>query len=95
MLDAGWKGEYYLNDVAVHALRRRQRIALNREHCGFVFQQYHLLDSLTVGENLEAPLVYRNLGRARRASLVAETLERFDLAAKRNLYPSQISGGQQ
>jgi putative ABC transport system ATP-binding protein len=95
MLDAAWGGEYHLDDIPVHTLRRRERIALNREHCGFVFQQYHLLDNLTVGENLEVPLTYRNVKRARREVMVAETLDRFGLVAKKNLYPSQLSGGQQ
>jgi ABC-type lipoprotein export system ATPase subunit len=95
MLDAEWKGEYYLDDIAVHTLRRRERAALTREQCGLVFQQYHLLDNLTVGENLEVPLTYRSLKRSRREAMVAEMLDRFNLLARKNLYPSQLSGGQQ
>jgi ABC-type lipoprotein export system ATPase subunit len=95
MLDAEWKGEYYLDDIAVHTLRRRERASLTRERCGLVFQHYHLLDNLTVGENLEVPLTYRNLKRSQREAMVAETLDRFNMLARKNLYPSQLSGGQQ
>jgi putative ABC transport system ATP-binding protein len=76
-------------------MRPKDRIALNREYIGFVFQQYHLLDDLTVYENLEIPLSYRNVKRAERQSMVADVLDRFAIVAKKDLYPSQLSGGQQ
>jgi ABC-type lipoprotein export system ATPase subunit len=95
MHDHGWSGEYSLNDVAVHQLKAKERAALRNEQIGFVFQQYHLLDDLTVYENLEMPLSYRKVGRAQRESIVADTLDRFQIVAKRDLYPRQLSGGQQ
>ncbi|MDT8368459.1 MAG: ABC transporter ATP-binding protein [Longimicrobiales bacterium] len=95
MLDAEWRGEYYLDGHPVHSLRPRQRQELSRRYMGFVFQQYHLLDDLTVRENLELPLSYRNLRRAEREAIVADTLDRFSIVGKKDLYPSQLSGGQQ
>jgi putative ABC transport system ATP-binding protein len=95
MLDAEWSGEYYLLDQPVHRLKPKQRAALNRQTIGFVFQQYHLLDNLTVYENLEVPLSYRDIPRSERAALVADTLDRFSIVGKKDLYPSQLSGGQQ
>jgi putative ABC transport system ATP-binding protein len=95
MLDAEWRGEYYLDGHAVHALKQRRRMDLNRQYIGFVFQQYHLLDDLTVYENLEIPLSYRNVKRKERQAIVADTLDRFNIVAKKDLYPSQLSGGQQ
>jgi ABC-type lipoprotein export system ATPase subunit len=95
MLDADWQGEYWLYDHAVHALRPRHRIELNKEYVGFVFQQYHLLDDLTVYENLEIPLSYRNVKRKERQAIVADTLDRFNIVGKKDLYPNQLSGGQQ
>ncbi len=95
MLDAEWSGEYFLDGRPVHAMRQRQRIELNKEYIGFVFQQYHLLDDLTVYENLEIPLSYRNVKRKERQAIVADTLDRFRIVGKKDLYPSQLSGGQQ
>jgi ABC-type lipoprotein export system ATPase subunit len=95
MHDHGWTGEYFLNDVAVHHLKAKERATLRNEQVGFVFQQYHLLDDLTVYENLEIPLSYRKVGRHERAAIVADTLDRFQIVAKRDLYPRQLSGGQQ
>jgi len=95
MLDAGWTGEYHFLGHPVHALRAKERAALNRNNIGFVFQSYHLLDDLTVAENLDLPLSYKNIRASERASLVADTLDRFRIVAKKNLYPSQLSGGQQ
>jgi ABC-type lipoprotein export system ATPase subunit len=95
MLDDGWTGEYHFLDHAVHKLDRKKRADLNRQYVGFVFQSYHLLDNLTVYENLDVPLSYRNIGRAQRASMVAEALDRFQIVGKKDLYPSQLSGGQQ
>jgi putative ABC transport system ATP-binding protein len=95
MLDAAWSGEYWLNDQPVHRLNLKQRAELNKKTVGFVFQQYHLLDDLTVYENLEIPLSYRNIPRGERAAMVADTLDRFSIVGKKDLYPSQLSGGQQ
>src|SRR6201988_4156299 len=95
MHDHGWTGEYYLNDIAVHHLKAKERAALRNEQVGFVFQQYHLLDDLTVYENLDIPLSYRDVKKSERASIVAETLDRFQIVAKKDLYPRQLSGGQQ
>jgi len=95
MLDDGWAGEYYFLEGAVHKLDRKKRADLNRKYIGFVFQSYHLLDNLTVYENLDVPLSYRNIPRSQRASMVAEVLDRFQIVGKKDLYPSQLSGGQQ
>ncbi len=95
MLDGDWRGEYELFGQPVHAMKPRQRIELNKKYIGFVFQQYHLLDDLTVYENLEIPLSYRNVRRKERQAIVADTLDRFQIVGKKDLYPSQLSGGQQ
>jgi ABC-type lipoprotein export system ATPase subunit len=95
MHDTGWRGEYDLHGQPVHALKQKDRMALQKKHIGFVFQSYHLLDNLTVYENLEVPLSYRDVPRARRQSLVADILDRFQIVGKKDLYPSQLSGGQQ
>ena len=95
MLDADWPGEYQLFDQAVHKLPPKERVALNKKHVGFVFQQFHLLDDLTVAENLEVPLSYRDLPGSERKARVADALDRFQIVGKKDLYPSQLSGGQQ
>jgi ABC-type lipoprotein export system ATPase subunit len=95
MLDAGWEGEYEFLGHRVHALKPRERADLGRAHIGFVFQQYHLIDSLTVYENIEAPLTYRDYSRAERQAMVADILDRFQIVGKKDLYPNQLSGGQQ
>jgi ABC-type lipoprotein export system ATPase subunit len=95
MLDGDWRGEYHLLGEPVHAMKPRARIELNKKYIGFVFQQYHLLDDLTVYENLEIPLSYRNVKRKDRQAIVADTLDRFQIVGKKDLYPSQLSGGQQ
>jgi ABC-type lipoprotein export system ATPase subunit len=95
MLDTDWRGEYRFWGEAVHALPPKRRQALAREQVGIVFQQYHLLDDLTVAENLEVPLEYRNVARSSRAALVADALDRFGMVAKKDLFPRQLSGGQQ
>jgi ABC-type lipoprotein export system ATPase subunit len=95
MLDGEWEGEYYLDENPVHELKPKQRLALNRQYIGFVFQSFNLLESLTVYENLEAPLSYRNVKGSERASIVCDTLDRFGIVGKKDLYPSQLSGGQQ
>ena len=95
MLDGEWEGEFFLDDNPVHELKPKQRLALNREYIGFVFQNFNLLDSLTVYENLETPLSYRNVKSSERASIVCDTLDRFGIVGKKDLFPSQLSGGQQ
>jgi ABC-type lipoprotein export system ATPase subunit len=95
MHDAAWSGEYFFQDQPVHKMSAKQRSELHKRHIGFVFQSYHLLDNLTVYENLEIPLSYRDVGRRERQSIVAETLDRFQIVAKKDLYPNQLSGGQQ
>ena len=95
MLDGEWGGEYYLSDQPVHQMKPRQRSELNKRYIGFVFQQYHLLDSLTVVENLDLPLSYRNVKSSERQGIVADTLDKFQIVGKKDLYPTQLSGGQQ
>lgn len=95
ILDAEWTGEYLLDGQAVHAMKPKARGELARRTIGFVFQQYHLLDNLTVAENLEVPLSYRDLKRGEREALVGDMLDRFQLVGKKDLFPSQLSGGQQ
>ena len=95
MLDSDWEGEYTLDDHLVHTLKPKQRMALNREYIGFVFQSFNLLEDLTVYENLETPLSYRNVKGSERASIVCDTLDRFGIVGKKDLFPSQLSGGQQ
>ncbi|WP_375766070.1 ABC transporter ATP-binding protein [Archangium gephyra] len=95
LLDAEWQGQYFLDGQAVHSLGAKARGELSKRTIGFVFQQYHLLDSLTVAENLEVPLSYRDLKRSEREALVGDMLDRFQLVGKKDLYPHQLSGGQQ
>ena len=95
MLDGDWRGEYWLAGEPAHAMKLRARVELNKRYVGFVFQQYHLLDDLTVYENLEIPLSYRNVKRKERQAIVADSLDRFQIVGKKDLYPSQLSGGQQ
>src|SRR5213593_1168314 len=95
MLDNNWIGEYYFLGEPVHKLKPKDRVELNKRYIGFVFQQYHLLDSLTVYENLDIPLSYRNIKRSERESIVGDTLDRFQIVGKKDLYPNQLSGGQQ
>src|SRR5215208_6443729 len=93
--DSAWTGEYFLLGHPVHQLPSKERAALQKRHIGFVFQSYHLLDNLTVYENIELPLSYRDVKRSERQSIVADVLDRFGIVAKKDLYPSQLSGGQQ
>jgi ABC-type lipoprotein export system ATPase subunit len=95
MFAGGFEGGYWLNGIPVHELPQKKRAGLGRAHIGFVFQQYHLLDDLTVYENLEIPLSYRDVPRTERQSVVADMLDRFGIVGKKDLYPSQLSGGQQ
>jgi putative ABC transport system ATP-binding protein len=95
MLDGAWTGEYRLLENDVHKLDNKRRVALHKQYVGFVFQQYHLLDDLTVAENLDMPLSYRDIKKGEREAIVADTLDRFGIVAKKDLYPTQLSGGQQ
>jgi putative ABC transport system ATP-binding protein len=95
MFDGEFGGEYWLKDAPIQELPQKKRAEVGRKHIGFVFQQYHLLDDLTVYENLEIPLTYRDVARAQREAIVADMLDRFGIVGKKDLYPSQLSGGQQ
>ena len=95
MFDSAWTGEYDFLGQPVHALNQKARSALHKQHMGFVFQSYHLLDNLTVYENLEIPLSYRDVKKTERQSIVCDVLDRFQIVGKKDLYPSQLSGGQQ
>ena len=95
MHDSAWTGEYALLGHPIHALGKKERAELQKRYIGFVFQSYHLLDHLTVYENLEIPLSYRNVKRSERESIVCDILDRFQIVGKRDLYPNQLSGGQQ
>ena len=95
MYDSAWQGEYYFLDQAIHRLNPKQRGELNKRYVGFVFQQFHLLDDLTVAENLEIPLSYRDMGKSEREALVADMLDRIGMVARKNVYPSRLSGGVQ
>jgi putative ABC transport system ATP-binding protein len=93
--DGAWEGEYWFRGIPVHRLDQKKRSEVQKQNIGFVFQQYHLLDDLTVYENLEIPLSYRNVPKRDRESIVCDTLDRFHMVAKKDLYPAQLSGGQQ
>src|SRR5262249_2323364 len=95
MHDGAFSGEFEFLGQPVHKLGRKERLELQKKNIGFVFQSYHLLDDLTVYENLEIPLSYRDVKRSERQSIVADTLDRFGIVAKKDLYPNQLSGGQQ
>ena len=95
MHDSAWTGEYFLAGQPVHKLGRKDRLELQKKTIGFVFQSYHLLDDLTVYENLEIPLSYRDIKKSERQAVVADVLDRFQIVGKKDLYPSQLSGGQQ
>jgi ABC-type lipoprotein export system ATPase subunit len=95
MLDGAWTGEFDFAGHEVHRMKPRERVELNKKYIGFVFQSYHLIDNLTVYENLDIPLSYRNVKSSERAALVCDALDRFHIVAKRDLFPHQLSGGQQ
>lgn len=95
MHDSDWSGHYHLDGHEVHKLDRRRRLDLYKRYFGFVFQSYHLLDDLTVFENLEVPLTYRDIPKAERQSIVCDMLDRFQIVGKKDLFPNQLSGGQQ
>lgn len=95
MHDNQWQGEYFFDEKGVHLLKPKDRAELRNKEIGFVFQSYHLLDSLTVAENLAMPLSYRNYKKSETEAIVADTLDRFGIVGKKDLYPTQLSGGQQ
>jgi putative ABC transport system ATP-binding protein len=95
MLDAFDEGEYHFLHESVHALKEKQRAQLYKQYIGFVFQQYHLIDELTVYENIETPLIYQDLKASERKAMVADMLDRFNIVGKKDLFPAQLSGGQQ
>jgi len=95
LMDSDWQGEYTFGDQAVHKLAQKQRQALQRDRVGFIFQHYHLIDDLTVHENLDLPLSYRDVKSDERKARVADILDRFQIVGKKDLYPKQLSGGQQ
>jgi ABC-type lipoprotein export system ATPase subunit len=95
MHDSAWSGEFYFDEQPVHKLGKKERGDLRNKNVGFVFQSYHLLDNMTVYENLDIPLSYRDIKRSERQSIVCDVLDRFNIVGKRDLYPTQLSGGQQ
>src|SRR5262249_51801137 len=95
MLDHHWRGEYWFFEEPVHYMNAKERVALGRKHRGMAFQRFFLLDELTVAENLEVPLSYRDLPSAQRKAKVADALDRFGIVGKKDLFPAQLSGGQQ
>lgn len=95
MLDEANNGEYYFFDEPVHKFNERKRTDLHKHYIGFIFQAYHLIDDLTVYENIETPLLYKKINRSQRKAIVADILDRFNIVAKKDLFPHQLSGGQQ
>ncbi|HZS99962.1 MAG TPA: ABC transporter ATP-binding protein [Terriglobales bacterium] len=95
LLDDAWAGQYWFRDQAVHSMKRKERAELAKRNVGMVFQSYHLLDDLTVRENIDLPLSYKDFPARQRQSLLADALDRFQIVAKKDLFPSQLSGGQQ
>jgi putative ABC transport system ATP-binding protein len=95
MLDEPSEGYHYFIDQAVHQLKEKQRSALYKQYIGFVFQAYHLIDELTVYENIETPLIYQDFKGSERKAMVADILDRFQIVGKKDLFPAQLSGGQQ
>jgi len=95
LLDDQWEGEYWFREEAAHQMKRKARSELAKRNIGVVFQSYHLLDDLTVQENIDLPLSYKDIPRHQRQGMVADTLDRFQIVAKKDLFPNQLSGGQQ
>jgi putative ABC transport system ATP-binding protein len=95
MLDEPSAGEYYFFDEPVHKMREKAKSEMHKNYIGFIFQAYHLIDELTVYENIETPLLYKGVSGSQRKSMVAEMLDRFNMVAKKDLFPEQLSGGQQ
>ena len=95
MLDEPSAGEYFFFDEPVHKMKEKQKSEMHKNYIGFIFQAYHLIDELTVYENIETPLLYKGVNGSQRKSMVAEMLDRFNMVAKKDLFPEQLSGGQQ
>ena len=95
MLDTFNEGDYLFLDQSVPALKEKQRMALYKQYIGFVFQSYHLIDQLTVYENIETPLLYKSVNASDRKAMVGDILDRFNIVGKKDLFPAQLSGGQQ
>src|SRR6516225_2111553 len=95
LLDDQWAGEYWFKENPVHEMKRKDRSELAKRNIGMVFQSYHLLDDLTVQENIDLPLSYKDIPKSERQGMVADALDKFQIVAKKDLYPSQLSGGQQ
>lgn len=95
LLDEPSAGEYYFFDQPAHKIKEKQKVQFHRTHVGFIFQAFHLIDELNVYENIETPLIYRGIKGKERKALVADLLDRFNIVAKRDLFPNQLSGGQQ
>jgi putative ABC transport system ATP-binding protein len=95
LLDEDYEGQYLFDDKSIHSMKERQRSALHKSEFGYIFQAYHLIDELTVYENIETPLLYRNVSGSERKSIIANLLDRFNMVAKKDLFPEQLSGGQQ
>ncbi len=95
LLEEPSEGEYYFLDQPVHKLKEKQKTDYHRDYIGFIFQAYHLIEELTVYENIETPLVYKGLKTKERQAMVADLLDRFNIVAKKDLFPQQLSGGQQ
>lgn len=95
LLDDEWRGQYHFGEAAVHDMKRKQRADLAKRNIGMVFQSYHLIEDLTVQENIDLPLSYKDIPKSERQSMVADVLDRFQIVAKKDLFPSQLSGGQQ
>lgn len=95
MLDDPSEGQYNFMGEPVHLMKEKQRSQLYKQHIGFVFQAYHLIDELTVYENIETPLIYQNIKSSERKGMVADILDRFQMVGKKDLFPTQLSGGQQ
>jgi putative ABC transport system ATP-binding protein len=95
LLDDAWEGEYWFREEAVHQMKRKQRSEVAKRNIGMVFQSYHLLDDLTVRENIDLPLSYKDIPGKQRQGLVGDALDQFQIVGKKDLYPSQLSGGQQ
>ncbi|WP_373523034.1 ABC transporter ATP-binding protein [Aquiflexum sp.] len=95
LLDEEYEGQYLFDDKSINAMKDRQRSALHKSEFGYIFQAYHLIDELTVYENIETPLLYRNVSGSERKSIIADLLDRFNMVAKKDLFPEQLSGGQQ
>ncbi len=95
LLDEDYAGEYFFGDKNIKSMKEKERSALHKSEFGYIFQAYHLIDELTVYENIETPLLYRNVSSSERKSIIANLLDRFNMVAKKDLFPAQLSGGQQ